>query len=99
MQSAVQGTANRVNSMHAFHGILGLFGSRQLHCDVDAAYDEHASLRFHLTSHFRDELPVAGINVTRFQKCRAFTPQSRRSRVMLSDGPVNAEDHFSRFAG
>ena len=54
--------------MHAFHGVAGLFGSHQLHGDMDPAYDENAVFRFHLTRHFRDELPIARVDATRFQR-------------------------------
>jgi hypothetical protein len=54
--------------MHAFHGIAGLLRSHQLHGDVDAADHQNTFLYFHLTRYFRDELPVARINVTRFQR-------------------------------
>src|SRR4029077_9012415 len=68
MQCAIQRAAHGVEAVHAFHGAAVLFLRRQPHGHVDAAYDEHTFLGFHLTGHFSHELPVARIDVTRLQR-------------------------------
>jgi hypothetical protein len=66
--------------MHPLHGLAALFRRHQPHGHVDAAYYEHAFLRFHLAGYFPHELPVARIDVTRFQRASEGAEHSTGSR-------------------
>jgi hypothetical protein len=80
MQSPVQGTVHRINGVHAVNLLSCLFRRNQAHRYMDPADDQHSIFLFHLAGHFRAELPIAGINLTRFQRASESAQHSAGGR-------------------
>jgi hypothetical protein len=51
-----------------------------MHGHVDAANDEHAILRFHLSGYIRGQFSVAGVDLARFQRASKRTDHSTGGR-------------------
>ena len=53
-----------------------IFRRAQPVANKDSADDQHVAVQFDFASHFRDQLTVAGINLTRFQRAPEGAGQS-----------------------
>ena len=68
VQGAKERTVHRVHFMHALDPISRIFWRDESHGDMDAADHQDSILGFHLPGDVGGQAPVAGINLTRFQR-------------------------------
>ena len=64
-QSAIEGTAHRVDSVDSLDSVARLFGSHEANFQLNAADHQNSVVRLHFSGDFRDQLAVAGIVLRR----------------------------------
>ena len=57
-----------IKCVHTLNLLPCFFRRQQVHKDVNPANDQDTFFRFYLACHICGQLPVAGINMTRFQR-------------------------------
>jgi hypothetical protein len=68
VQGALQRAVHGIDSMHAIHSCAEFFRGRQSHRNLNAANHQDAVFCFNFSSHFRGELAMTCIHLTRFQR-------------------------------
>ena len=71
----IQGAVHGVNAVRTIDRRPCCFRHHEVHGHVDAANDEHAILRFHLSGYIRGQFSVAGIDLARFQRANQRSPK------------------------
>src|SRR5260370_3828720 len=68
VQGAVEGAVHRIDYMHTLHLLPYPFWRHKVHENVNPADDQDAFLLLHLSGYICCELPVAAVNLARFQR-------------------------------
>ncbi len=80
VQRPVQRATHGVNAVRTLDCFPCRFGRHQSHSHVNAANDEYALLRFHLSGYIRGQFSVAGIDLARFQRASKSAHHSTGGR-------------------